>query len=204
MMRVWATSVMLIVMAAGGCDSRQGQPAPVRNAQEKIARDTMKLTSPAFRDSMPIDPRHTGDGEDLSPPLAWPEVPGTALTLALICDDPDAPSPARPGPEPWVHWIVYNIPATVTELPAGIPRSETPDQLPGASQGRNSWPQDNLGYRGPAPPPGSGTHRYVFQIYALDARLQLAPGASKSELWEAMSGHILAEGKLIGTYQRTR
>jgi Raf kinase inhibitor-like YbhB/YbcL family protein len=162
----------------------------------------MQLTSTAFDNGGVIDKRYTADGEDTSPPLAWSSAPAATKSFALICDDPDAPSPRNPAPEPWVHWVIYNIPAEAATLPAGIPRESQPQAVPGARQGINSWPSDNLGYRGPAPPPGSGKHRYVFQLYALDAALSLQAGATKKQLLEAISDHILAEGQLIGTYER--
>ena len=123
-------------------------------------------------------------------------------SAALICDDPDAPSPRRPAAEPWVHWIIFNIPAERCDLPQEIGNELEPDEFYGAMQGLNSWPTDNVGYRGPAPPPGSGQHRYFFKMYALDTVLELNAGARKRQLLEAMSGHVLAEGQLIGIYER--
>jgi Raf kinase inhibitor-like YbhB/YbcL family protein len=101
-----------------------------------------------------------------------------------------------------VHWVIFNIPANVGELPAGIDRKLEPGEVPGARQGVNSWPRDNIGYCGPAPPPGSGKHRYFFSLFALDSKLALEPGASKARLLEAMTGHYLARAQLIGTYER--
>jgi Raf kinase inhibitor-like YbhB/YbcL family protein len=201
-MKCFAWSVMILAVTAWGCRFRQGPPEQLEDISDPIARATMKLTSSAFDDMAAIARKYTADGDDISPPLAWTDVPGPTVTLALICDDPDAPSPARPAAEPWVHWVLYDVPAETRELPAGIPQSKEPGSLPGARQGTNSWKSDNIGYRGPAPPPGSGTHRYVFHLYALDSRLELAPGADKSKLLRAMKGHVLAEGKLTGTYQR--
>jgi Raf kinase inhibitor-like YbhB/YbcL family protein len=145
---------------------------------------------------------YTVEGEDVSPPLSWAEVPDGARSLALICDDPDAPSPKRPAKHPWVHWVIFNVAPGTSELPAGVSRKAEPDEIGGARQGVNSWPTNNLGYRGPAPPPGSGPHRYFFRLYALDTKLDLPAGATKEQLVQAMSGHILAEGKLIGIYER--
>lgn len=162
----------------------------------------MKLTSNAWRDSAKIDARHTVDGEDISPPLSWTDVPKGTQSFVLICDDPDAPSPRRPALEPWVHWVIFNIPASMPGLAAGISRKPEPAEVPGARQGVNSWPSDNVGYLGPAPPPGSGQHRYFFNLYALDTELDLKAGVSKKQLVQAMSGHILAEAQLKGTYQR--
>jgi len=160
----------------------------------------LKLTSSAFGPGEPIPRKYTGDGENVSPPLAWTGLPEGTKELALICDDPDAPSPRRPAPKPWVHWVLYKIPPTVTELPEGIPPKAQLDNPPGALQGKNSWP--TVGYRGPEPPRGSGRHRYVFKLYALDEPLSLPPEANKQALLAAMKGHILAEAQLIGTYER--
>jgi Raf kinase inhibitor-like YbhB/YbcL family protein len=162
----------------------------------------MKLTTKAIGDESQIDAKYTFEGEDVSPPLSWTAVPEGTISLALICDDPDAPSPKHPAAEPWVHWVMFNIPASMSALPPGISRVLEPPEIPGARQGANSWPTDNVGYRGPAPPPGSGRHRYFFKLYALDARLDLRAGASKKQLVDAMSGHILAQVELIGVFQR--
>jgi Raf kinase inhibitor-like YbhB/YbcL family protein len=152
---------------------------------------TIQLTSSAFTEGAPIPAKYTCDGEDVSPPLKWSNLPQGTKSVALICDDPDAPLGT------WVHWVVYGIPATVTELPEGVPAVET---IPnGARQGTNDFKR--VGYGGPCPPKGR-PHRYVFQLYALDAELQLSPGATKKDLVNAMKGHILAEGRLIGTYER--
>jgi len=162
----------------------------------------MKLTSSAFKNGSEIDQRHTVEGEDVSPDLAWTDIPTGTQSLALICDDPDAPSPRKPAANPWVHWIVFNIPAQASGLPTGVERTLEPQAISGARQGINSWPVDNVGYRGPAPPPGSGKHRYVFQLYALDSVLELDAGATKQQLLENMDGHVLAECQLVATYER--
>jgi Raf kinase inhibitor-like YbhB/YbcL family protein len=125
----------------------------------------MKMTSTAFGDGERIPLRHTGEGEDVSPPLAWSEVPADTVEFALICDDPDAPMA-----EPWVHWVLYKIPASGSALPAGVPRGTSPGTVAGMRQGRNSWP--NAAYQGPLPPPGHGTHHYHFTLYALDALVE--------------------------------
>jgi Raf kinase inhibitor-like YbhB/YbcL family protein len=152
----------------------------------------LTLTSTAFSDGGLIPRRYTCDGEDVSPPLAWRDAPAGTRSFALICDDPDAPAKV------WVHWVIYNLPATVTDLPEAVP----PDpELPrGGRQGRNDF--GRLGYGGPCPP--SGTHRYFFRLYALDALLDLAPGATKGDLVRKMAGHILAETVLVGRYARQR
>jgi Raf kinase inhibitor-like YbhB/YbcL family protein len=151
--------------------------------------------SPAFKDGRPIPVRHTEDGEDLSPELTWSGLPRGTQELAMIVDDPDAPTS-----EPWVHWIIYNIPATAPGLPEGVAQAPTLDQPPGTLQGKNTW--GTIGYRGPAPPKGHGTHHYHFKLYALDAPLSAGPGLDKKALLEALSGHVLSHCELVGTYQR--
>ena len=135
--------------------------------------------------------KHTCQGSDFSPPLAWTNTPPNTKSFALIVDDPDAPAGT------WVHWVIYDLPATATGLAENTPKSA---QLPGGvKQGLNGWP--HLGYNGPCPPPGK-PHRYFFKLYALDTLLNLKPGLTKKDLLKAMEGHVLAEGQLMGTYQR--
>ncbi len=149
-----------------------------------------KVTSTAFTEGTMIPAKYTCDGANISPPLAWSGSPATAKSFALICDDPDAPAGT------WAHWVVFNLPASVTSLDENVPADKT---LPnGARQGTNDFRK--LGYGGPAPP--SGTHRYYFKLYALDTILDLAAGATKPQLLRAMEGHILAQGQLMGTYKR--
>jgi len=154
---------------------------------------SLTITTTAFIDGGAIPRKHTGDGADVSPPLMWSGVPTGTTSLALICDDPDAPSRT-----PWVHWVIYNIPSDLTGLSEGITPVATPPEPPGALQGPNSWP--TTGYRGPAPPPGK-PHHYYFRLYALDRKIETA-GLDADGLREAMDGHIVSEGEIIGTYQR--
>jgi len=150
----------------------------------------IELTSSAFAESGMIPPQYTCDGQDVSPPLRWESVPEGTGSIALICDDPDAPMGT------FVHWVLYNLPANVKELPEGVPVEET---LPnGARQGTSDF--GTTGYGGPCPP--GGTHRYFFKIYALDAPVELSACATKAELLGAMEGHILAQGQLMGKYKR--
>jgi len=159
---------------------------------------TLKVTSTAFAHGERIPKKYTGEGADVSPPLSWSEVPEGTKEFALICDDPDAPRA-----EPWVHWVIYKIPAATRNLPEGLPRELRLKEPAGALQGKNSWPEgENIGYRGPMPPPGHGVHHYHFKLYALDVALTLTAGADKKALLNAMRNHVLAEGELIGTYQR--
>jgi len=152
---------------------------------------SIQLTSTAFAEGKPIPSKYTCDGADVSPPLKWSNVPEGTKSIALVSDDPDAPVGT------WVHWVIYNIPPDVTELAEGVPKSEVLTN--GAKQGMTDFKR--IGYGGPCPRPG-GPHRYFFKLYALDAELDLKPGATKQQLLRAMEGHILAEGQLMGTYQR--
>ena len=150
----------------------------------------IKVTSTAFDDGGLIPAKYTCDGADISPPLQWEAVPEGARSIALICDDPDAPVGT------FVHWVLFNLPAETRELAENIPPDRT---LPnGAKQGTSDF--GRIGYGGPCPP--SGTHRYFFKIYALDTQIDLADGADKSQLLRAMEAHILAQGQLIGKYKR--
>lgn len=181
-LRLWLT-VLAATAGLAGAGSNS-------NAKEAY---TMKLTSAAFVDGQPIPQKYTCDGADISPPLAWSAAPAGTRSLALICDDPDAPVGT------WVHWVIYALPAASTELPEMV---GAVDVLPdGARQGLNDFRR--VGYGGPCPPPGRA-HRYFFKLYALDAEVALGPRASKRELVRAMAGHVLAEAELMGTYQRGR
>lgn len=154
-------------------------------AKEARKMADLTITSPAFAHKTAIPERYTCDGRDINPPLLIDAVPGGAKSLALIVDDPDAPVGI------WVHWVVWNIPPQTLEIKE--------NSLPaGAVQGLNGWKRNRYG--GPCPP--SGIHRYFFKLYALDTTLNLAPPSTKADLERAMLGHIIAQGELIGTYQR--
>lgn len=155
---------------------------------------SITLRSSAFTNGQTIPTRHTGDGEDLSPPLSWSDLPEQTRELALIADDPDAP------PHTWVHWVIYTVPPTADGLAEGVEKTSRPSVPHGAVQGVNDF--GNIGYSGPLPPRGHGPHHYHFKLYALDDEMDLEPGATKQDLLSAMEGHVLAEGKLVGTYQR--
>ena len=157
----------------------------------------MKLTSTAFAENQWIPTKHTGEGADVSPVLKWTGAPAGVKSFALICDDPDALSVAG---KIWDHWLIWNIPATMTELPENVAKTETVAPLGGARQGLNGWPR--LGYNGPMPPPGHGVHHYHFKLYALDTVLPLPAQATKPQLETAMQSHVLAQTELIGTYER--
>jgi Raf kinase inhibitor-like YbhB/YbcL family protein len=160
-------------------------------AAEKAGKDQMQLTSTAFTEGAAIPAKHTCDARDVSPPLKWTGVPAGAKSLALIVDDPDAPAGT------WVHWVLYDLPASSSELAEDVPKSQY--IAGGAKQGLNDF--RHLGYGGPCPPQGK-PHRYFFKLYALDAELDLKPGLTKKDLESAMEKHILAQAQLMGTYQR--
>jgi Raf kinase inhibitor-like YbhB/YbcL family protein len=145
----------------------------------------MQLTSTAFNQGGAIPQKYTCDGEDISPPLAWTGVPAEAKSLALIVDDPDAPS------GDFVHWVLYNLPAITSELPEGVQGA--------GLDGKNNF--NKSGYNGPCPPKGSN-HHYNFKLYALDIILDLNPGVTKREVLSAMQGHVLAQGQITATYRR--
>jgi Raf kinase inhibitor-like YbhB/YbcL family protein len=157
----------------------------------KRAGAKLEVLSSAFSQGQPIPVRYTCDGEDLSPPVNWSAVPDSSKSLALVCDDPDAPGGT------WVHWLLYNIPPHIDHLDEGVPATATLRE--GGIQGKTSF--GRIGYGGPCPPRGPA-HRYFFKMYALDAELDLKPGATASQLASAMNNHVLAEGLLMGTYSR--
>ncbi|MCE5269572.1 MAG: YbhB/YbcL family Raf kinase inhibitor-like protein [Planctomycetaceae bacterium] len=172
-------------------------PASCREGKKQMA---IKVTGAAFVQGQPIPKKYTGEGADVSPPLAWSNIPAATKELVLICDDPDAPVA-----EPWVHWVLYKIPADAKGLPEGVARTEKPREPTGAMQGKNSWPEgQNIGYRGPMPPPGHGVHHYHFRLYALDAPLDVEPGLTKKAILGKIRDHVLAEGELVGTYERKK
>ena len=154
---------------------------------------TMNVTSSAFQQGGAIPPQYTCEGKDFSPPLAWSGAPAGAKTFALIVDDPDAPDPAKPQ-RVYVHWVVYNIPASINSLPESASKKAMPK---GAVQGKNDWGKAEYG--GPCPP--IGRHRYFFKLYALDTELNLS-GATKADVERAIKGHVLDSGELMGTYQK--
>jgi Raf kinase inhibitor-like YbhB/YbcL family protein len=179
---LFATALLACLVAA--CSA--GDKKPVRENTMSI-----QFTSSAFAEGQPIPAKHTADGPDVSPPVQWTNIPPAAKSLALICDDPDAPVGT------WVHWVVYDLASATAGLATDVPNSQYLSN--GAKQGLNDF--GRLGYGGPCPPPGK-PHRYFFKLYALDTVLDLRPGATKKDVETAMKGHVLAEGRLMGTYQR--
>jgi Raf kinase inhibitor-like YbhB/YbcL family protein len=161
------------------------------NAEEA---KNMQLTSPSFENQKRIAKKFTCDGEDISPALVWSAAPEGTQSFALVVDDPDAPDPANPQMT-WVHWVLYNIPATVGSLPEGVKDKGLP---PGTLQGLNDWKK--TGYGGPCPP--IGEHRYFHKLYALNTVLPDLKRPTKAKLEKAMEGHILSKADLIGLCRR--
>ena len=158
---------------------------------------SLTVTSPTIKAGQTIPVDHTGDGKNISPAINWSGAPPTTKEFARIMDDPDAPTP-----QPFVHWVIYKIPATAKGLPENIPidaATAMPKEVEGALQGVSGFRRPI--YRGPAPPAGK-PHNYHFTVYALDTPLDVKPGLSKAELLEAMKGHIVGQGELVAVYER--
>jgi len=169
--------------------------ATVFNMKGIAIMTSFSLTSSAFGNFQPIPQKYTQDGENLSPPLVWKDLPSGTRELALICDDPDAPRP-----QPWVHWVIYGIHPALACLAEGVAKGDHVEIDGGAVQGRNT--SESLGYDGPKPPQGHGVHHYHFKLYALGEALNLRPGLTKDALLQAIEGHVLSETELVGTYER--
>jgi hypothetical protein len=164
----------------------------ISQAAESTTKGAISLTSSAFAEGATIPQEYTCKGKDVSPPLKWSGVPSETKSLALIMDDPDAPMGT------WVHWVLYDLPPSMTELPEGLSKKEHIAAGSG-KEGVNDFKRS--GYGGPCPPAGK-PHRYFFKLYALDTALDLKPGAKKKDLERAMEKHILAQGQLMATYKR--
>ncbi|MFP4057269.1 MAG: YbhB/YbcL family Raf kinase inhibitor-like protein [Candidatus Brocadiia bacterium] len=174
----------IAALALAGCGDRKEPEEPLGGPEAA----TITITSPAFESGQPIPAKHTADGENVSPPLKWTGVPDGTRELALICDDPDAPAD-----QPFVHWVLYKIPPDYMGLDEG--------ESVGV-EGRNGF--GGTGYGGPAPPQGDAPHRYHFKVYALDAEIDLEPGAAKDQLVDAIGPHVIGNGLLVGTYGRAK
>jgi hypothetical protein len=171
--RLWILALLLGMTTTGG------------------AAMALELQSTAFKNNETIPQIHTCEGHDISPALHWNDPPSGTQSLALICDDPDAPRGT------WVHWVLYGLPPQARDLHQGAGKA---GQKPhGAMQGKNDF--GRLGYGGPCPPPGPA-HRYFFKLYALDVAIQLQPGATKQQLLQAIEGHILGQAVVVGLYAR--
>lgn len=183
------TAVILLTILGGAIlvltIGKRQQPKEVTTSTIQIKPGLMKLTSTAFSHNQSIPAKYTCDGQNINPPLSITDVPDNAKSLVLIMDDPDAPAGT------WIHWVVWNIDPTTKEI--------TENSVPtGVIQGKSSF--GSTGYGGPCPP--SGTHRYSFKLYALDTTLNIYPSATKEDLENAMTTHILDHSELIGLYSR--
>lgn len=177
------------ILCLGLCPRCPGAQESADGAQGKEVE--MVVTSTAFEEGEAIPEVYTCDGRDISPPLSWEGVPGGTRSFGLICDDPDAPMGT------WVHWVLYNIPADTTALPAGVPAGASLED--GSKQGISDFGRP--GYGGPCPP-GGKPHRYFFKLYALDTLLQIKGPVTKANLEKEMKGHVIAEARIMGTYTR--
>jgi hypothetical protein len=185
-MSVRSTQFFAAALLAGFLTACNAEKPSTKGVTMKII-----LTTTAFAEGQPIPRRHAFDDQNLSPALHWTGVPSAAKSLALICDDPDAPMGT------WVHWVIYDLPPGTAGLAEDVAKSA--ELVNGAKQGMNDY--KSIGYGGPCPPPGK-PHRYFFKLYALDAITGLKSGATKNDLLKAMDAHVIAEGQLMGTYQR--
>src|SRR5262249_23618297 len=183
-----ALAAFALAAVVAACDGKHDQDRPKTGYQPQPAAD-LQVTSAAFLDGRPIPSEHTCDGQDSSPPLKWSGAPQSTKSIAIICEDPDAPGGT------WTHWVLYNLPGDLTELSEGTPRSES--SVRGALQGNNDF--GRAGYGGPCPPPGA-THHYAFKVFALDSSLDPIANATGQQLEQAMRGHVVGEGTLVGTY----
>lgn len=186
-----ALTIVLALVSLGTLKGTAHSPA-------QAAPQTITVESPVLKAGQTIPKDFTADGRNVSPPLAWTNVPAGTREFAVILEDPDAGNPP-----PYVHWLIYKIPASAKGVPENIPidpAAPMPSEITGALQGSNGF-RRNL-YRGPAPPPGK-PHHYHFVVYALDAPLNVKAGLTRSELLDAMNGHVVGQGELVATYERT-
>jgi Raf kinase inhibitor-like YbhB/YbcL family protein len=180
------------VLAAG---TVVGMVSPMSALSAQAGGGSLTVSSPAFKDGQRIPEEYTDYGTGKSIPLSWSNLPPRARSIAIVMDDPDARTP-----RPFVHWVIYNIPAATTSLEAGLPTKPRLDAPKGALQGSNS--KSSTGYFGPRPPKGDAPHHYHIKVYALDQELQIEPGADEERLLKATSGHVLGQGELTGTVQK--
>lgn len=174
---------LLVLLSASFSETR-----PARKRGDKTM---FSITSPHFSNNGSLPKKYSCEGDNVNPDLHWGPTPAGTKSYLLIVDDPDAPTP-----QPWVHWILFNIPADVTELQERVDVAS----LQGAQQGKTSG--NKLTYEGACPPRGHGTHHYHFKIYALDTMLALQNGANRPAVEQAMKGHVLAQAEIVATYER--
>ncbi len=197
----WVAALLGVVLVAtcGGRDAyamskSMSKPIAIELVGKPKTEDGLDLHSPGFAEDEPIPLTFSAYGDNRSPRLDWNRGPAGTRSYALLLEDPDAPSE-----KPFVHWVIYNLPATTTSLPAGLPENGLLSKPEGAVQGSNSI--GGLGYFGPRPPAGPA-HHYHFQLFALDTVLPLHPGADRAALVASLKGHVLAESDLVGTFEK--
>ncbi|MFQ5592644.1 MAG: YbhB/YbcL family Raf kinase inhibitor-like protein [Anaerolineae bacterium] len=187
LMPAFATLALGILLTLAACSTPQPAPTAVPRAGGEPTAFILKST--VFHEGEAIPKRYTCDGEDVSPELRWEDTPANTRSFALIMDDPDAPG------RTFTHWVLFDIPADTTNLPEGLRAGDI------GQSGRNDF--SKAGYGGPCPPPGHGPHRYFFTLYALDTdSLNLSDGASRSQVEQALEGHIIGQARLMGRYER--
>jgi Raf kinase inhibitor-like YbhB/YbcL family protein len=190
-----ATGHILVPALAGLLLVNLAASAAAQTSNErKGTAMALVIRSDRFSHMAAIPKQYTCEGQDVSPPLAWQNVPPDAKSLVLIVDDPDAPDPAAPKMT-WVHWVLYNLPPDSKGLPEGVEKAGLPK---GTQEGTNDWKR--TGYGGPCPP--IGRHRYFHKLYALDTVLAGLSEPTKAQVEKAMKGHVLATAELVGTYQK--
>lgn len=192
---MWLTRRAVLAGGAAGLAGCSGGSVGGTDPETTVPSDGLALASPAFDDGEPIPAKYSCEGENVNPELSVTGVPPEAESLALVVDDPDAPRE-----EPYVHWLLWNAPPGTTTVPEGVEHGERPAAIDGARQGAAS--DGTVGYVGMCPPTSHDAHTYRFTLSALDVELDLAGGASREELDAAMAGHVLAQARLTGSYDR--
>jgi len=190
-----ALALIVIVGVSARSQNEQTNNTDSQSNKPLIKEDTLAqfvISTSAFAEGELVPVKHTCDGQDISPALKWTAPPEGAKSLALICDDPDAPGGT------WVHWVLFNMPPDIRELTEGVTISKIA-ALKGAMEGSNDF--GKIAYGGPCPPRGPA-HRYFFKLYALDIMLALKKGATKADIEKAMAGHILTQAQIMGKYKR--
>lgn len=181
-------AVLWMGIAIAACDTHMS----IANLSPPQGAQPIEITSTAFAPGALIPVQQTCDGKDLSPALAWEGIPADTQSIVIIAEDPDAPL------KPFTHWVLYDLPPKIRQLPAGLPPQ--PFLETGGGHGKNDF--GRYGYGGPCPP--NGTHRYIFRLYAIDKLLDLPAGATKTEVLAAIAGHVKATGELMGKYSRQK
>lgn len=188
-----AIAALVASLAFGVTAGTQQTSRPLAIEQLQAPGTPLTVTSPAFTNSAAIPLKYADYGEKVSPEVSWSGASPNTKSLAVLVEDPDAREP-----KPFVHWVIYNLPPSMTGLPESIPGTPRLPEFGGALQGRND--RGTIGYFGPRPPKGDPPHRYRFQVFAADVMLSLDPGATATAVIAALKGHVVGRGELIGTF----